>query len=1132
MEGTADEMENLLAQLRFVLQFLHSEGFESAKGALLAEIEQRLPSLIQEKLTEGAGGGDGPLSPMTDPGVQEAFLESITLSSPTDDRRSRSAEIFSRLDSAGAGPSFAAAGPFLGSGEEPPAGPIKYAEWEEEEEVEENKDGQVASAAASGPPLPEEAHLAAGQCRGQEQKQEDQQREEMEAAAQREYRRSPSLTIPQADEPPLNEYSDDDDLGYIRIDIRDQYNFLHTEIDPSEGGDASPRSTPSHGGSAGSTPSRSNGEGQGGAASSAGAQLADSSRAGSVTSGSSGASSRHSSFFSGELSDDRSAAVSTLASVSDASELGPGFGFQAEVDEARMKIASFWPLPPADSDQEVFVFGTDSSPTEEAVPAKEDRAAPRLRGGGSEDGVASHAVLEGGHSEASSEQVELDFQASPSEPTSPPVEVDFLQPPRPISLQPKTNFSSPGGKTNFSSPGGRSSGDFDAEPSDVTLGMEGGLLPRNESVGVDFAFPVTPTAQDPAALFSTWTHIRSRSLSNASDYFPEGFSPSQQSPERGGHADAKCSTMPPRVSSKSNLSMDSAREGDTAKQLNLDDFTEAQDAAAAAAAAVAVEDLPPDDDSPLAAIHRNPSLSLVEQPSLSLRQSESGSAQQVISMLEELENARTAAGAQLGGSHGGSLGSRGLMGGSHGSPAAGSPISSAQDLTTPWNEEDEGAAARSDSTRSDPRSRSAGSGPDLEASYPDGGLMPDGDFEGLSSGGSPPAEVDGEAVREYGEEEEGELRTGKGREPSKAEDVVMQYDPLKVESMYEVFNLQIIHRRHHTGFEETKDFPICINDCVAGRYQILEFLGSAAFSRAVQALDLKTGMLVCLKIIKNNKDYFDQSLDEIKLLQYVNDSDPLDSNGVLRMYDYFYYKEHLFIVCELLRANLYEFQKYNRESGDEPYFTLPRLQAISRQVLQSLAFLHSLGLIHSDLKPENILIKSYSRCEVKVIDLGSSCFTTDHLSNYVQSRSYRAPEVILGHTYDQRIDIWSLGCILAELASGYVLFQNDSLATLLARLIGILGPIPKAMLTGGRYAHRFFTRSGHPYERSPVTGKFQLLKPKVTSLAARVPQTDSGFLEFLSCLLAVDPSTRPTAEQALQHPWLQHEYPPPPEQSG
>ena len=212
---------------------------------------------------------------------------------------------------------------------------------------------------------------------------------------------------------------------------------------------------------------------------------------------------------------------------------------------------------------------------------------------------------------------------------------------------------------------------------------------------------------------------------------------------------------------------------------------------------------------------------------------------------------------------------------------------------------------------------------------------------------------------------------------------------------------------------------------------------------------------------------------------------------MLRLYDYFYHKEHLFIVTELLRvreaaagahaargltrqlitqANLYEFQKYNRDSGEAPYFTCSRLQRIARQVLCALAFMHSLQVLHCDLKPENILIRSYSRCLVKVIDVGSSCFATDHLSSYVQSRSYRAPEVILGLPYDGRIDVWSLGCILAELYSGYVLFQNDSLATLLARCVGILGPVPPRLLQG-RHAHKFFTRAGALYERDDEAGR-------------------------------------------------------------
>ncbi|KAI8472567.1 MAG: kinase-like domain-containing protein [Monoraphidium minutum] len=356
--------------------------------------------------------------------------------------------------------------------------------------------------------------------------------------------------------------------------------------------------------------------------------------------------------------------------------------------------------------------------------------------------------------------------------------------------------------------------------------------------------------------------------------------------------------------------------------------------------------------------------------------------------------------------------------------------------------------------------------------------------------------------------------------------LLYEYDPAYVDAKYEVFDLRVVHRRRRTGFEDSKEFPIRRNDLIAGRYQVMDFLGSAAFSQAVQALDVATGGLVCLKIIKNNKDYFDQSLDEIKLLRYVNNHDPNDEHHIVRLYDFFYYKEHLFLVCELLRANLYEFQRYQRDNGDDPYFTLPRIQRIATQVLQSLAFLHSLGLVHSDLKPENILIKSYSRCEVKVIDLGSSCFVTDHLSSYVQSRSYRAPEVILGLRYDQKIDIWSLGCILSELATGYVLFQNDSLATLLARLEGILGPLPSSMVSQGRYSHRFYTRSRQLYEANKRTRRYELLLPKRTSLRHRVPQGDGPFLDFLAYLLTPDPGMRPSAEEALQHPWLAFPYPP------
>jgi hypothetical protein len=335
----------------------------------------------------------------------------------------------------------------------------------------------------------------------------------------------------------------------------------------------------------------------------------------------------------------------------------------------------------------------------------------------------------------------------------------------------------------------------------------------------------------------------------------------------------------------------------------------------------------------------------------------------------------------------------------------------------------------------------------------------------------------------------------------------------------EYFNLKVIYVKGRTGFEESRDFPIRLHDIIAGRYEVIEYLGSAAFSRAVQCLDHKNGQMVCMKIIKNNKDFFDQSLDEIKLLKYIKANGDPDEHHVVQMLDYFYYKEHLFIVCELLRDNLYEFYKYNRESGEELYFNMQRLKKVARQCLVALRYIHSLGLIHCDLKPENILIKSYSKCEVKVIDFGSSCYTSDQLSSYVQSRSYRAPEVILGLPYGCKIDIWSLGCILAELWTGRVMFHNESVPTLLAKITGIIGPFDQKLLKKGKFVSKYFTNDGRIYERRP-NGSVDIIIPKKTSLKRRLKTNDPLFLDFITQLLKLNAKDRPTAEEALRHPWL------------
>ena len=352
------------------------------------------------------------------------------------------------------------------------------------------------------------------------------------------------------------------------------------------------------------------------------------------------------------------------------------------------------------------------------------------------------------------------------------------------------------------------------------------------------------------------------------------------------------------------------------------------------------------------------------------------------------------------------------------------------------------------------------------------------------------------------------------------------------------YSLKVVVDRERTGFEESKDFKIVINNLIAGRYQILGYLGNAAFSKAVKCLDTKTNTLVCLKIIENNKNYFDQSLDEIKVLNFVNSNGDPDEFNFLKSIDFFYYKEHLIIVTELLNDNLYDFYDYLLKNKIEEYFSLSRIQAIAKQVLTSMKYIHSLHLIHCDLKPENILLKCISKAEVKIIDFGSSNFIYDATSSYIQSRSYRAPEVIMGCNYDYKIDIWSLGCILAELYSKTVLFMSDSVHSLLARVIGIIGPIPEWMFEKGTTVNGMFCKEKLLYMEADAVNdtnanisttsvgkkKMHVIVPKRTLLKNRIHCDDQNFIDFLRYLLKIDPNERPTAEEALNHPWFKVQY--------
>lgn len=337
--------------------------------------------------------------------------------------------------------------------------------------------------------------------------------------------------------------------------------------------------------------------------------------------------------------------------------------------------------------------------------------------------------------------------------------------------------------------------------------------------------------------------------------------------------------------------------------------------------------------------------------------------------------------------------------------------------------------------------------------------------------------------------------------------------------------LKIMFQRGKTGLEPADEFPIVEGELVAARYRVINYLDSAAFSRTVSCLDEKTKKIVCLKIIRNSKENFDQSLDEIKLLMALNEKEGKEDHCILRLLDFFYFKEHLFLVTELLLDNLYVYGKISREPEHRPYFTLARIQAIARQVLVALSFLHSQDIIHCDLKPENILFKSYKKCLVKLIDFGSSCYITDSLGSYVQSRNYRSPEVILGCKYDTRIDIWSLGVIVPELATGKLLLNNESVPALLASMASVSGPIPAEMLHEGRNTPYFVTKYGAFYEKINDQVIFHF-PTEVGSGKVDFGFDDNEYNSFVQDCLIINPKQRPSAKALLQHPFMKKNYGP------
>ncbi|KAK2660972.1 hypothetical protein Ddye_007505 [Dipteronia dyeriana] len=346
------------------------------------------------------------------------------------------------------------------------------------------------------------------------------------------------------------------------------------------------------------------------------------------------------------------------------------------------------------------------------------------------------------------------------------------------------------------------------------------------------------------------------------------------------------------------------------------------------------------------------------------------------------------------------------------------------------------------------------------------------------------------------------------------------------------------------------DYPL-VNLDTHRRYIVKGVLGHGTFGQVARCLDVETNSFVAVKIIKNQLAYYQQALVEVSILTTLNRKyDPEDKHHIVRIYDYFVHQRHLCICFELLDTNLFELIKINQFRG----LSLSIVQSFSKQILCGLALLKDAGIIHCDMKPENILMcTSVKPAEIKIIDFGSACMEDRTVYSYIQSRYYRSPEVLLGYQYSTAVDMWSFGCIVAELFLGLPLFPGASEFDLLRRMIQTLGrQPPDYVLKEAKNTSKFFKCVGSAmdgrstyqpsteieYEtkemKKPLIAKEFFNQKTLEAIVTNYPykknltkediiresQVRLALVDFLKGLVEFDPAKRWSPFQASKHPFV------------
>ncbi len=363
-------------------------------------------------------------------------------------------------------------------------------------------------------------------------------------------------------------------------------------------------------------------------------------------------------------------------------------------------------------------------------------------------------------------------------------------------------------------------------------------------------------------------------------------------------------------------------------------------------------------------------------------------------------------------------------------------------------------------------------------------------------------------------------------------------------------------RSHQPVIEDDEDGHLIYSNgyVVQNRFRIMSTLGEGTFGKVVKVKDLFKNEIVALKIIKNVKKYREAAKLEINVLEKLAKYDPRGKYRCVQLLDWFDFHGHMCLAFEMLGSSVFDFLKDNNY---EPY-PMEQVRQVAYELCQAVKFLHDNRLTHTDLKPENILFydsghdvvydpvkkrdQRHLRCaEIRLIDFGSATFDHEHHSSIVSTRHYRAPEVILELGWAQPCDVWSVGCIIYELARGCTLFQTHDNREHLAMMERILGQLPPKMALRSRT--KYFTSKGRlAWDEKSTAGRYvrENCRPLIRSVpksvvnkamsgggssdnnrAAQVMLEDwEDMFDLIRKMLIYEPQHRLTMKEALRHSYF------------